>query len=248
MTTRTPPTPAVRGGAARAADVQRRPDRVRRGLARLGLPRGRLRVRACGPPDRSAPVGEPGDDAAAGAMRPRPPMIPRGPAAETALPGARIYRATVMHRRHANAPGAVDRTFRYWTYYWLVDVDDLPGRSRGRCGRSPGSAPRTTSATRRRLGENVAAALRRARPRGGPDPAADLSAGGRPRVQPAVGLLLPRHAIPTAAPSGWSRSSPRCTTPTAGGTSTCCGPTTPAGTRSTSSSTSRRSCRWAART
>ena len=46
------------------------------------------------------------------------PVEPRSP--------ARIYRATVMHRRHATAPGAVAREFRYGTYYWLVDVDDLP--------------------------------------------------------------------------------------------------------------------------
>ena len=38
----------------------------------------------------------------------------------------RIYFASTSHRRNSNAPGAVARTFRYTTCYWLVDVDDLP--------------------------------------------------------------------------------------------------------------------------
>ena len=41
-------------------------------------------------------------------------------------PQPRIYFATTGHRRNSNAPGAVTRTFRYSTCYWLVDVDDLP--------------------------------------------------------------------------------------------------------------------------
>jgi DUF1365 family protein len=41
-------------------------------------------------------------------------------------PQPRIYFATTGHRRNSNAPGAVTRTFRYSTCYWLVDVDELP--------------------------------------------------------------------------------------------------------------------------
>ena len=49
-----------------------------------------------------------------------------GPAGPSRTPLPRIYFASTSHRRNSNAPGAVSRTFRYSTCYWLVDVDALP--------------------------------------------------------------------------------------------------------------------------
>ena len=58
-------------------------------------------------------------------------MAPAGPQSHPAGNApphstARIYHATVSHRRNSNAPGAVTRRFSYSSYFWLVDVDDLP--------------------------------------------------------------------------------------------------------------------------
>ena len=115
-------------------------------------------------------------------------------------------------------------------------------RCRGGCARSPGSRRATTSATRTAaIRQNLDAYLA--------TQGVDLR-GGRVlmlanarvlglRVQPAHAVLVPpgrRHAS-----SAWS---PRCTTPTASGTATCCGPTPPAGPRRTRTSTSPRSSPW----
>ncbi len=85
---------------------------------------------------------------------------PRGPVARTGH-RARIYHATVMHRRRANAPGSVDRTFRYRTYYWLVDVDALPELPRPLRPLARFRAADHLGDPAGRLGENVRAALRR---------------------------------------------------------------------------------------
>ena len=61
------------------------------------------------------------------ALDPVPAARPRGEPTQAAGPlQPRIYFASTGHRRNNNAPGAVSRTFRYSTCYWLVDVDDLP--------------------------------------------------------------------------------------------------------------------------
>jgi len=65
-------------------------------------------------PDESAVPADQGSN---------PPSAPSGSP-------ARIYHTTVMHQRNSNAPGAVTRRFSYTSYYWLVDVDDLPVQPR----------------------------------------------------------------------------------------------------------------------
>ncbi len=61
-------------------------------------------------------------------LDPAPAALPRGAPQITASGPLqpRIYFASTGHRRNSNAPGAVTRTFRYSTCYWLVDVDNLP--------------------------------------------------------------------------------------------------------------------------
>lgn len=46
------------------------------------------------------------------------------------MPAPRIYFASTAHHRKSTAPGAVTRTFRYTTCYWLVDVDKMPALPR----------------------------------------------------------------------------------------------------------------------
>ena len=216
--------PGIRGRPARLPRARLRPCRFRRRVPRLGFPRGRCALGPARPPSGSAARG----DAHAG---------------RTATRRRCHDRAGDLRRRRSgtSAPTPVRNAFSYRSYSWLVDLDDLPRLPgwlaparplprRGPLRPAPGrpdplragstpSSPRTASTSG---GGRVTDARQRA--------------GARLRVQPAHACT--GATTPTAPCAAWS---PRCTTPTASGTATCCGPTAAAGPRRTRSSTSRRS-------
>ena len=138
-------TPGVGRRAAPAAGAQRRHARVRRRLPRLGLPRGRLRGRRARRRVAGRGVVPPRScrrSTSADASAPRPPR-------SGCTAPSRHRRLPVAGRPRRAAPAA-----------------------RAGCGRSPGSTPATTSATRdRTIRQNLDAWL--ARPR------ASTCAGGR---------------------------------------------------------------------
>ena len=98
-----------RGGRrpAAAARPGHRPDRVRRRLPRLGLPRGRLPL-GCG-----------------GGARVRGDLVsaPGAPTTATLPPLPALVEGHVSHSRKA----AMRNTFRHGVYQWLVDLDALAG-------------------------------------------------------------------------------------------------------------------------
>ena len=98
-----------RGGRrpAAAARPGHRPDRVRRRLPRLGLPRGRL------------PLG------CRGGARVRGDLVsaPGAPTTATLPPLPALVEGHVSHSRKA----ALRNAFRHRVYQWLVDLDALPG-------------------------------------------------------------------------------------------------------------------------
>ena len=178
--------------AQRELHDQHRPAGVRRGLAGLGLPRGRLRVR------------RPGGRLAGGRLVTRAsPRRRSRRECSTPRRGPAVARSRGSIR-HDDAPPhpaprpRVDRRFAYRTYYWLVDLDappDLPRALRplvrfeardhfgDPSGRSPPMPANCSPNTADRR----------------PDPAADLPAGRRSRVQPAVAVLLPARPSDDAA-------------------------------------------------
>ena len=97
-------TPDVGRRPAPAARDRHRPDRLRRRLPRLGLPRGRRALRRSRPPSGSGcDVGR-ADGPPAGAD------------------AAASTRPTIRHTRRT----PFRRTFEHRSHTWLVDLDDLP--------------------------------------------------------------------------------------------------------------------------
>ena len=192
-------TPASVAAQRAAARDRHRPDRLRRRLPRLGLPRGRCPLR---PRRRRRRLGLPTWGRAAR----------RG----TAREAGPVYATTIRHTRRT----PFRRTFTHRSHTWLVDLDDLPDHG----ARSAGSRRATTSATRTRrsattstrfLADHGVDPRRRA---GSPD------GGQRPRVRL---LLQPdqRLLVLSTATARWPASWSRCTTPTATGTPTSSTPT-----------------------
>ena len=102
--------PAVHAGGRRGtappAGTRLAPDRLRRGVPRLGVPRGRLSQRRRRRALLRSAAGE------------RPRRTDHGrPAA-----ASRARRGHVMHQRFA----PFRRVFRHELYQWLVDLDDVP--------------------------------------------------------------------------------------------------------------------------
>ena len=135
-------------------------------------------------------------------------------------PGDRRRRSTRAQVMHTRPPARRATLFRHGIYLWLVDLDEPPRLPR-RCAASPG--PR-----RDHLGDPDAQRSARTSTRSWPTHGIDLD-GGRVlmltnarvlglRLQPADRVLVPR-----AATAACAASLPRCTTPTASATATCCG-------------------------
>ena len=111
------------------------PDRLRRRLPRVGLPRGRLPIRSRGRADRSASTGVRDD-------------------AEPTT--ATTYDTVVRHSRQA----PIRNRFRYRTRAWLVDLDQVPQLPRGAALARPLRLRGTTSAKpTESLRDNVTALL-----------------------------------------------------------------------------------------
>ena len=163
---------------------------------------------ACGPPRRWACRG---DGRARACGRARSPRA-----------GAGALRRRGAPHRHA----ALHRDFRHRVYLWLVDLDALPRLPAAGCG------PFARFEAADHLGDPGGIDPRQRRPLPRPRHGIDLRGGrvlmlANARV---LGLTCSTRSRSTGAtgPTGRSRaSSPRCTTPTASGTATCCAPTTP---------------------
>ena len=113
---------------------------------------------------------------------------PLGPTSG-ATGGARIYRTEVTHVRRT----PLRNEFRYRSRWWLVDVDRLPRVPRplralvAVRGRRPPRRPRAQPARERRAAPRGRGRRRRRRT----DHPAHRPARARPRLQPAVGVLVP---------------------------------------------------------
>ena len=198
--------PRLGGGPAPAAEHRHRPDRLRRRLPRLGVPRGRRALRS--------------GRGRAGSGSTWPAALPRSPADDVPT-GA--YATTIRHTRRkpfhgpsptARTPGWSTSTTcrttaclgRFEARDHLGAPDALDPRQRRGVPRRPRRRPR-----RRRARAILMAAH---------------AAGLRLLLQPDQRLLVLRRRRPTRRP----RSS-RCTTPTATGTPTSSTPTSRAGPR-----------------
>ena len=180
-----------------AARAQRRPDRVRRRVPRLGLPRGRLPRRVSAPPRRWGWSGE-----TRAAVVPQP-YDRRG---AHAAPRRCAHGFAYRHRDCGWSTSTRCRRCRAWLRpFARFDARDHlgdPARER--------SAPTSTPTSARG---------RRPRRAAGCSMLANARSFGL-RVQPADRVLVLRRATARSR-----ASSPRCTTPTASGTATCCAPT-----------------------
>src|SRR5450631_2704401 len=200
-----------------------RPDRLRRRVPRVGLPRGRVPLRRSGcpalrgdlvtmtrlPTTRVTTTVQTSHTAAA--RRPTQPELPSLPAL---VPG------NVTHRRR----GKVRHSFRYGVYQWLVDLDALPEQpwylrpfagfsAADHVGDPDRPIRRTSSAS---WTATASGSVSRA----------GLSCWRTPGSW-AMCSTRYRSSGASTGPARWSASSPRSTTPTASGTPTSCAPTRP---------------------
>ena len=153
----------------------------------------------------------------------------------------RLYDVDIAHVR----ADPVRHEVRHRSYQWFVDLDDLPRLPRGlrwlarfEARDHLGDPARSLARQRRRLPRRA-----RHRPARRPDHDARQRPQLRLRVQPAVAVLVPRRGRRAGLRRRRGAQHLRRS-----GTATCCTPTTPAGPRPRSSSTSRRSTRSTATT
>ena len=187
----------VRCRATPAARLNDDATRLRRRLPRLGLPRGRLPLRR-----------------AARAARRRL----GGRAGEARRLLTSVDDATHV-RRDAGAPRRSSTAATCWLSTWTT-CRGCRGAAAVRAVRGARPPRRTRPA---RLRANIDALPRRARHRSA------RRHGSRCSPTPAVlGYVFNPLTLYWChdPPARWSASSPRCTTPTASGTATCCAPTT----------------------